>query len=38
MWAESNPHWLAFGFEIPSHPSLPDVPQNLTVTPLRFNT
>ena len=25
--------WLAFGCEMPGHPSAPDVPQNLTVTP-----
>jgi len=27
-----DPRWLAFGFEMPGHPSSPDVPQNLTVT------
>ncbi len=28
----NDPRWLAFGFEMPGHPSSPDVPQNLTVT------
>ena len=30
---DSDPRWLAFGFELPGHPSAPDVPQILTVTP-----
>jgi len=30
---DNDPRWLAFGFEMPGHPSAPDVPQNLTVTP-----
>ncbi len=30
---DNDPRWLAFGFDLPGHPSTPDVPQNLTVTP-----
>jgi hypothetical protein len=29
---DSDPRWLAFGFDLPGHPGAPDVPQNLTVT------
>jgi hypothetical protein len=29
---DNDPRWLAFGFDLPGHPSTPDVPQNLTVT------
>ena len=30
---DNDPRWLAFGFDLPGHPSSPDVPQNLIVTP-----
>ena len=30
---DNDPRWLAFGFDLPGHPSSPDVPQNLVVTP-----
>ena len=29
----NDPRWLAFGFEMPGHPSGPDVPANLVVAP-----
>jgi hypothetical protein len=30
---DNDPRWLAFGFDLPGHPSAPDVPQNLVVIP-----
>jgi hypothetical protein len=29
---DNDPRWLAFGFDLPGHPSAPDVPQHLTAT------
>ena len=33
LLATDDPRWLAFGFDMPGHPSTPDVPANLVVTP-----
>jgi hypothetical protein len=30
---DSDPRWLAFGFEMPGSPSTPEVPENLTASP-----
>jgi len=32
LMANDDPRWLAFGFDMPGHPSTPDVPMNLVVT------
>lgn len=32
MLDDNDPRWLAFGFDMPGHPSVPDVPQNITVS------
>ncbi len=29
---DSDPRWLAFGFEMPGRPSTPEVPENVTAT------
>jgi hypothetical protein len=33
LLADSDPRWLAFGFDMPGHPDTPEVPANLTLTP-----
>ena len=32
MLADTDPRWLAFGFEMPGSPAMPDVPENVVVT------
>jgi hypothetical protein len=35
---DSDPRWLAFGFELPGSPASPDVPENVVVAPAAAGT